>query len=96
MTSTSRSLSIRRTPGDVRTWAVEPRDDAAGDRIAHGRKDDRDRPRLTLDGSGRPGRDCHDDVGSQADQLLVERSYLIAVIAVPPKVHPYVVAFGPT
>jgi hypothetical protein len=31
--------------GDVPTRAVEPRDDAAGDGVAHPRKDDRDRPR---------------------------------------------------
>jgi hypothetical protein len=32
----------------------------------------------------------------QADQRLRERSYPIVVIAVPPKVHPYVAAIGPT
>jgi hypothetical protein len=52
---------------------VEPRDDAAGDWVAYGRKDDRDRPRLPLEGNGRWGPVCHDDVGSQTDQLLRER-----------------------
>jgi hypothetical protein len=51
---------------DVPARLVEPRDDAASDRITH-RKDDRDRPRLSLDGGGRSGRGCQDDVGSQAD-----------------------------
>src|SRR6516162_5507330 len=66
------------------------RDDAAADGFAHVRKDDRDRPRLPLDGNGRRGRVCHDDVGSQADQLLGERSYPIDVVAPPPKVRPHV------
>jgi hypothetical protein len=72
--------------GDVPTRAVEPRDDAAGDGVARARKDDRDRPRLPLEGNGRRGRACQDDVGLQADQLLCERSYPIDAIAVPPKV----------
>src|SRR6516162_8078795 len=37
--------------GDVPTRAVEPRDDAAGDGLAHGRKDNRDRLRLPLEGA---------------------------------------------
>src|SRR6516162_2929249 len=37
---------------DVSTRAVEPRDDTAGDGIGHSRKDDRDRPRLPLEGNG--------------------------------------------
>ena len=37
--------------------------DAAGDGIGRVRKDDRDRPRLSLDGNGRRGPICHDDVG---------------------------------
>src|SRR5262249_8665111 len=41
-------------------------------------------------------RACHDDVGSQADQLLRERSYPIDVSAGPTKVHPHVAAIGPT
>ena len=49
---------------------VEPRDDAGGDGIDHARKDDRDRPRLPLEGNGRRSPVCHDDVGLQADQLL--------------------------
>src|SRR5215469_16017124 len=43
--------------------------------------DDRDRPRLTLEGNGRRGRVCHDDVGLQADQFLRECSYPIDVTA---------------
>jgi hypothetical protein len=81
--------------GDVPARLVEPRDDAAGDRVAHARKDDRDRPRLPLDGNGRRGRACYDDVGLQADQLLRERSYPTGVIATPTKVHPHVAAIGP-
>jgi hypothetical protein len=81
--------------GDVPTRAVEPRGDAAGDGLRHVHKDDRDRPRLPLDGSGRRGRVCHDDVGLQADQLLRERLYPIGVSAGPTKVHPHVAAIGP-
>jgi len=40
---------------------------AAGDGVGDGRKDDRDRPRLPLDGSGRRGAVCHNDVGLQAE-----------------------------
>ena len=68
----------------------------AGDGVAHARKDDWDRPRLPLDGSGRWGRGCQDDVGLQADQLLRKRSYPIDISAEPPKVHPHVPALGPT
>jgi len=82
--------------GDVPTRAVEPPDEAAGDRVAHAHKDDRDRPRPLLDGDGRGSRDGHDDVGLQADQLLCVRSYPIDVTAGPPKVHPHVAAIGPT
>jgi hypothetical protein len=49
--------------GDLPTRAVEPRDDADGDGVGHARKDDRDRTRLPLDGDGRRGRACQDDVG---------------------------------
>src|SRR5215475_2640063 len=82
--------------GDVPTRAVEPRDDAARDGVAHGRKDDRDRPRLPLEGNGRRGRGGHDDVGLQADQLLREPLYPNDVTAEPTKVHPHVAAIGPT
>ena len=82
--------------GDVPARAVEPRDDAAGDGVGHGHKDDRDRLRLPLEGSGRRGPRLSDDVGLQADQLLRERSYPIDVTAAPPKVHPHVAAIGPT
>jgi hypothetical protein len=75
---------------------VDPRGDADGDRIDRDRKDDRDRPRLPLEGSGRRGRVCQDEVGLQADQLLRERLYPIDVTAVPPTVHPHVAAIGPT
>src|SRR6516225_7611208 len=78
--------------GDVPTRAVKPRDDAVGDGVDHGRKDDWDRPRLPLDGSGWRGPVCHDDVGLQPDQRLRERPYPIDVTAVPPKVHPNVAA----
>src|SRR5262249_323618 len=74
--------------GDVPTWSVEPRDDAALDGIAPVHKDDRDRPRLPLETSGRPGPACQDDVGLRTDQLLRGRSYSVDVITVPPKVHP--------
>jgi hypothetical protein len=69
---------------------------AAGDGIAHVRKDDRDRPCLPLEGDGLRGPVCHDDVGLQTDQLLREHRCPGDVIAVPPKVHPYVAAIGPT
>jgi hypothetical protein len=61
-------------------------------RSAH--KDDRDRPRLPLDGSGRRGRGrgCQDDVRLHADQLMRERSHPIDVIALPLEVHPHVAA----
>jgi hypothetical protein len=36
-----------------------------------------------LEGSGRRGPACHDDVGLQADQLLRERWYPIGVTTVP-------------
>ena len=58
--------------------------------------DDRDRPRLPLEGNGRGGRVCQDDVGLQADQLLRERSYPIGVRAAPTKVHPHIAAIAPT
>src|SRR5262249_26990117 len=51
---------------------------------------------LPLDGSGRRGPGCHDDVRFQADQLLRGRSYPIDVSDVPPKVHPHVAALDPT
>jgi hypothetical protein len=35
--------------GDIPTRAIDPRDDAQGDRVGHARKDDRDRPRLRVD-----------------------------------------------
>jgi hypothetical protein len=76
--------------------AVEPLDEAAGDWMGHGHKDDRDRPRLPLDGDRRLGRACQDDVGLQADQPLRERSPPIYVTAGPTKVHPHVAAIGPT
>src|SRR5215471_917559 len=53
--------------------------------FAHGRKDDRDRPRPPLDGSGRRGIACQDDVGLRADQFPRERSYPIGVTAPPTK-----------
>src|SRR5262249_27656273 len=65
--------------GSIPARLVEPRDDAAGDGIDRARKDDRDRPRLPLDGSRRQGPGCYDDVGLQADQLLREHWYPIDV-----------------
>jgi hypothetical protein len=82
--------------GDVPTRAVKARDDAADDGIAHVRKNDRDRPRLPLEGNGRRGRVCQDGVWFQADQLLRERLYPIDVSAASTKVHPHVAAIGPT
>src|SRR5215813_5778311 len=94
--SSSQRGLVEGEAGDVSTRAIEPLDDAAGDGVAHVRKDDRYRPRLPLDGNGRHGRACQDDVGLQADQLLREHSYPIGVTAAPPKVHPQVAAIGPT
>ena len=82
--------------GDVPIRAVEPRNNAAGDGIAHIHEDDRDRPRLPLNGNGRRGSVCHDDVGLRADQLPRGRSYPIDVTAGPTKVDPQVAALGPT
>src|SRR5438270_8381966 len=59
--------------GDSPTRAVEPRDDAAGDRVAHcSQRRSGLSASLPLDGNGRRGRAYHDDVGLQADQLLRE------------------------
>jgi len=66
------------------TRAVDPCDNTAGDGIARVRNDDRDRPRLPLEGSGRRDRVCQDDVGLRADQLPRERSHSIAVTTDPP------------
>jgi hypothetical protein len=49
-----------------------------------------------LDGSGRRGPICQDDVGLQTDQLLRERSCPVDVTAAPTKVYPHVAANGPT
>jgi hypothetical protein len=59
-------------------------------------KDDRDRLRLPLDGNGRRGAVCYDDVGLRPGQLLRECSYLIDVAACPTKVYPHIAAIGPT
>src|SRR5215470_17812620 len=45
-------LAVRGETGDVPARAVEPRDDSADDGVGHGCKNDRDRPRLPLDGDG--------------------------------------------
>ena len=82
--------------GDVSARAIELRDDAAGDGVGHVCKDNRDRPRLPLEGKDRRGRGCTDDIGLQADQLFRERSHLIDVCAVPPNFHSHVAANGPT
>jgi hypothetical protein len=60
----------RKKQSDYFTRAVEARDDAARDGIDRAGKDDRNRPRLPLDGDSRRGRVCQDDVGLQTDQLL--------------------------
>jgi len=88
--------SKRAKPVVVPTRAVESRDNAAGDGVAHVRKDDRDRPRFPLDGDGLQGRVCQDDVGLRADQLLREYSYPIGVSTGPTNVQTHVAAFGPT
>jgi hypothetical protein len=67
-------------------------DDAAGDGIGHIRKDDRDRPRLPLEGNGRRGPACQDDVGLQPYQLLRVRSYPIDVTASVTNVDPHIAA----
>jgi hypothetical protein len=74
---------------------VPPCDNPASDGFGHGRKDDRDGLRLPLDGNGRRGPECNDDVGLQANQVLHKRSYPIDVTAVPPNVHQHVAAIGP-
>jgi hypothetical protein len=58
--------------GNIPARPVERRDEAAGDGVARAKKDDRDRPRLSLEGNGRRGRACQDDVWLQADQLVGE------------------------
>src|SRR6516165_5608452 len=93
--ASQRGFVVGETSG-VPTRAGEPRNDAAGDGVGRARKDDRDRPRLPLDGSGRQGRAYQDDVRLQADQFLRERSYAIDVTTAPPKVDPHVAAIGPT
>jgi len=82
-------------PRHVPTRAVDPREKAAGDGVAHVHKDDRDCLRLPLEGNGRWERVCQDDVGLQADQLLRERSHPNVVAAAPSKVHLHVAAHGP-
>jgi hypothetical protein len=52
--------------------------------------------RLRLDVTGRRGRNCQDDVGLQADQLLSERPHPIGVTTGPTRVNPHVAAIGPT
>jgi hypothetical protein len=47
------SQNVAAEAGDVPAGLIEPRDDAAGDGVAQPHKNDRDRPRLPLDGSGR-------------------------------------------
>src|SRR5262249_14741348 len=86
--SESSSSRLPSTVAFVPTRAVKPRDDAAGDGVGHAHKDDRDRPRLPLEGNRRLGGACQDDVRLQADQLPRERSYPIVVSATPTNVHP--------
>ena len=82
--------------GDVSGRLVESCDDAGGNGIDHANEDDRDRPRLPLEGNGRRGIACHDDVGLQSDQLPRERSYPIDVTSRPTKVQSHVTAIDPT
>jgi hypothetical protein len=58
---------VEREAGDVPARLVEPLDEAAGDGLGHVRKDDWDRPRLPLEGSGCRSPGCQNDVGLQAD-----------------------------
>jgi hypothetical protein len=67
--------------------AVELRDDAAGDRVEAGHKDDRDRLLFPVEGSSRRGPACQDNVGLQPDQLVRECLHPIGANA-EPKVHP--------
>ena len=71
-------------------------DEPAGNGIVPGYEDDRDRrcSRWRATTAGAPA--CQDDVGSQADQLLRERSYPIGVSARRTEVHPHVAASDPT
>ena len=64
-----RSLSITVASCQWDTRLIKPQDDAAADRVGRGRKDDRDRQRFPLEGSGRHVPGYQDDVGLQADQL---------------------------
>jgi hypothetical protein len=64
--------------------------DAAGDGIAHVDKDNWDRPRLPLEGSGRWGPARQDYVGLQANQFFRERSRPIGVSAGRTNIHPQV------
>ena len=77
----SESSSSHLPASEASKVAIEPHDDAQGDRVGHARKDDRDRPRLPLDGNGRRGLAYQEDVGLQADQLVRERSYSIVITA---------------
>jgi len=58
----------------AKPW-LESRDNARSRRAAPGRKGDRNRPRLPLQGNGRRSPVCQDDVGLQADQLLRQSPY---------------------
>ena len=72
---------------------LEPRDDPAGDGVGRVKTIGIVRP---LEGNGRWGHICHDDVGLRADQLRRECSYPIGITAAPSKFHPQVAALGPT
>ena len=64
--------------------------------VDHARKADRDRPRFPLEGNGRHGRACQDDVGLQGNQLLRERSCPIDVTAAQRRAVRMLTAIGPT
>jgi hypothetical protein len=71
--------------GDIATRLVEGRDDTAGDGIAHVHKDDRDSPRLPLEGNGRRGRACHDHghrIGALERKFWYASGTAVALLAV--------------
>jgi len=74
--------------------ALAVNEELRDDGIAHLHKYDRYCPRLPLEGNGRRGRACQDDVGLQTDQLVRERSHPIGVNARPTKVDPHVAAIA--
>jgi hypothetical protein len=78
----------------ISTWAVEPRDDTAGDGIAPVGKNDRDRRRLPLEGNGRWGRACQDDCRPTSScanariRLMSVPAQRMSIRMLRPTVHP--------